>query len=72
MYLYNKMDGHDAVVAEVTQRPPFGPGIPLAQLATATRLEVWATEVKDPGEYTEFRCFDAEGNQVATGRVDGY
>ena len=71
MYLIHKTEGHDKIVAEATERPPFGPGLK-QDLSRAATMEVWGTSFKDPGEYTEFRVFDDAGTQIANGRVDGY
>jgi hypothetical protein len=68
-YLHETKTGADA--RETAARlPPFGPGIERADIH---RLEVWASDFKEPGDdYCEFRAFDEGGRLLATRRVGGY
>ncbi len=53
--------------------PPFGPGFDRATAEDAVRMEVWCTSFNDPSpDFTEFRLFNAKGEQYAQGQVDGY
>jgi hypothetical protein len=72
MYKGGEFTGTD--LARVAQsKPPFGPGFTPDEVIDAVRLEVWHTSFTDPGEdYTEFRLFNAGGDQVGQRRVEGY
>lgn len=58
--------------ARALARPPFGPGFTPDDLAGATVMEVWGTELKDSGDdYVEFRLIH-DGTIIKTRRVIGY
>lgn len=55
--MYKMSTVTDAEMYQIATAPrPLGPAIDPATVAQADRLEVWATEMRDPGpDYTEFR-----------------
>jgi hypothetical protein len=67
MYLMETHEGAEARDRCALSRP-FGPALNSRDIVKA---EVWATSVKDPGEYVEFRVTYASG-ATETHRIDGY
>ena len=58
---------------EAREKSPFGPGFTEAEAAKGEKLEVWFSQLGDPGEdFTEFRLLDAAGNILGVKRVAGY
>lgn len=56
----------------MNEKPPFGPGFDLPLNSRGYCMEVWGTEINDPGpDYTEFRLFSGE-EMVKTERIAGY
>jgi hypothetical protein len=51
---------------------PFGPGFPAELAERASKMEVWATNFEDSGEYTEFRLFDDKGELLGIEKIEGY
>ena len=77
MYLF---ESHDKTTPQrvanltdtATRDPPFGPGYPAGIVDAAERIEVWATNITDPGnDFCEFRLFNRAGKQIANKRVSG-
>ena len=57
----------------MSEPAPLGPGFQAAKLEKADHMEVWGSGFSDPGaDYCEFRLFDAEGQKIASRRVEGY
>jgi len=70
-YLYASFSDAEAIRREALAEPPLGPGFSDSLVAQADRLEVWASEVKEPGEdWCEFRLFRG-GTLLAQQRVPG-
>jgi hypothetical protein len=70
MYLLKKVETN--VVDAATEKPPFGPGFDPKAASQAASMEVWATSMKDEGEYCEFILKDANGAVIGRQTVGGY
>jgi len=71
MHLLSTQTGQ-TMVNTATAAAPFGAGFTPEQVATADKLEMWGTGIKDAGdEYCEFRLF-SNGVIVDTKKVMGY
>lgn len=72
MHLIDTVTGHDDVVLQCVRRPPFGPGIHPEELVGAVKLEVWGSDVGEPGpDYCLFKVFDDHG-VIAEQKAEGY
>jgi hypothetical protein len=70
-YLGKTVTG-EAVKAEATSRPPFGPGFSEEKAAEADKLEIWHSSFTDPGEdFTEFVLYK-NNEQIDSAMVGGY
>lgn len=53
--------------------PPFGPGFSRSVVAKLEKLQVHASDSKDPGpDFCLFEGFDGEGRLIGTIRIRGY
>lgn len=71
-YLISKLEGQPAQ-KEAQSKPPFGPGLDPAVAGAIQILEIWGSSFSDPaGDYTEFKAFNKDGEQIASKRVAGF
>ena len=71
MYMIAKISGPEAQQVAKDEEP-FGPRFPANVVESITRLEIWATNFKDPGpDFTEFRAY-AKDTLLKTRRIAGF
>jgi hypothetical protein len=71
MYKLEEHDGDD-LRTYATSRPPLGPGFTDEEIASASKMEVWATTFNHASEFVDFYLIDAAGELTHVKRVMGY
>ena len=70
MYLVDKIATANSNCA--MDRPPFGPGFSKELVAQSDTMEIWGSNVSDPGkDFTLFKLFK-DGKLVAEKTIEGY
>jgi hypothetical protein len=73
MYLIQRVTDPLQVRVTAMQHPPFGPGFAQSEVDAAAAMEIWGTEIKDPGpDYCIFILYGKDHTKLASKRVDGY
>jgi len=70
VYRYSRWTGED-VIRMATAAPPQGPGLMAEAAVQADVLEVWATDLTDPEDFTEWRLME-DGRVTARHHIPGY